>query len=205
MTTPAHQPIKKTGVTKLFTGRSSNFKNNVGGQGCLVPNESEVHHVMPCGALTHTKEDYIASFNADSGTAEWVVHETVDYDVNLGDNLLGLPTRIFYARKFGTPLFIMPPKLPPLITGTGRNWPCHTIAHNKYSDNAESLMKAVWTQVKLKFSKQHKPVSATDIGQDIRDTSDDLREGLERPGTNRTQANWAKGKKSHFALYPFPP
>jgi hypothetical protein len=200
-----HPPLVLTGEKHLITERKSGYASKVGNQGYTGP-DNQVHHVLPCGSSTKSKDEFIDKQLDKAPRAREMVEQTTHYNVNEKPNLLGLPTRAVYAAKFATPLGIMPHLLTiaaddPKVVAC--NLPVHLWGHIGYSKFAKVQTDKVWVNVNLKVDEEHKPVAADDVGEDIQTVSDDLRSNVVAPTRKRTKEAWASGNRAVFDIFPF--
>ena len=196
-----HVELYTKGPKQLFTGRGGDYRNKNGSQGYTGPNH-QVHHVLPCGSLTKSTDEFIEGLD-EPGPARLAIERITVFDVNAKTNLLGLPTAPVYAQKFGTPFSITPKKPKPINVANPKvascNLPVHLWNHPQYSKEAKTRADKVWNNVNLKIEK-HKPVSASDVGQDLQNISDYYRGKVTAPTRKRTKEAWRGGKKSAFDI-----
>jgi hypothetical protein len=203
MSQAAHAALVVAARKRFVTTRGENYKNKVGGQGYVGP-KHQVHHVLPCISLTQSKEEFLSQ-QRETGVRR-AVETTTIYSVNDKGNLIGLPSRRVYASKFGTKFAVWPRALRamldinnPLVAAC--NLPIHLWNHPAYSRKAKDFADGAWAQLSLKI-KQHKPVSATDIGNAFKAVSNALRLTLENPAAipGRTSEAWHDGDKAAFDM-----
>lgn len=207
-----HQEVVLNDETNLITTRQGNYRAKVGAQG-YIGAEHQVHHVLPCGSSNKSKEYYLEKVQKDDpeidlGLAKKLLEQTTHWDVNETPNLIGLPTRVVYALKFGTEFGIPLPSPIPINPAVSCNLPIHLWNHTGYSKAAKLLLDDVWAEAKLKIEK-HKDgkttLSATDIKDAIQGVSDDLRDGITTTTRKRTKEAWRSGNNREiFQIYPFP-
>ncbi|MBN2576205.1 MAG: AHH domain-containing protein [Deltaproteobacteria bacterium] len=199
-----HPEVVLNGERNLITNRQGGYRGKVGAQGYVGAN-NQVHHVLPCGASTKSKNEFLEG-QPDPGTAERLLEQTTHWDVNDKPNLIGLPTRVVYAVKFGTPFGIAPPTPLAINPAVACNLPIHLWNHAEYSKVAKKLADKVWAKANLKI-ETHKDgkatLSASDVKGWLQAISDQLRACVAAPTRKRTKEAWRSGNREVFQIYPF--
>lgn len=200
-----HQEAYTKGKKQLVTSREYGYKSRAGGLGYCGP-KRQVHHIIPCVSATSSKDDFIADQD-EPGPARRALERITAYDVNQRPNLIGLPNKDVYARKFCKRFAIMP-KISKMIDAVKNpliaacDWPVHLWNHPQYNFKAYQKMEPVWKRANIEI-EQHKPVSAQNLKQSIQNCSNGLKRTYLTNAARRkrrTQEAWQDGDKDAFNI-----
>jgi hypothetical protein len=159
---------------------------------CPGKKDWQKHHILPC---TSVKKSIVGAKTAHLDKA---LKYFTSWNINLGYNLLPMPTRKAYqnayGKKGGKAGGVMPSLSVPAALGspgiTYSNLPCHqptSWGHTVYNVDVKADLISIWAKVKMTI-KNHK-LNANDVSSDINATKDVWKASLET-GRVGSQANW---------------
>ena len=132
----SEEHIEMTKEQQSVLTRSSDFHGNCS-RGFRRGWNTPIHHVLPCTTLNMRKNDYPPGKTDYLERCLWVTK----WDINAGNNLVGLPLKNQYRYSGG--------KVP-------TNLPCHDVDHPKYNGEVRDwLKKNIWNALNYK-QKIHK-------------------------------------------------
>jgi hypothetical protein len=198
-----HDFFDDTKPTTFIVDRSSSYAKNTkkGFRGHYWNS----HHVLPCTAL---KSSLSAFLDGKAMYFKRALGRFTKWDVNKGNNLLGMANEAAYLKAYGDPAFsnlafhnpTWKMAMRKALAGAPHG-PIHlpvSWGHVQYNRDVKAELDPIWDLLSVEV-KNHKPVKANDLASEVQAVSDVFCGNLQARN-GQTKKRWEDGEFDHFMM-----